>query len=145
MSERKRIAQLWIVVGFALVALGGIVSFAVLVSNNYFGQGDFRAVLQLFVVPLSSIAALWAWWFLSKIATVESAHAQLFKKAFLGLSLQNICLGLVYIDVLSVSPRIDQFTSSQWLEALGMASSAVGFFLMSREFSNRETANEEAA
>jgi len=100
MSEKKRIAQVWIVGGFALVALGGIVNFAVLASNNYFGEGNVRADLQLFTVPISSIAALWAWWFLGKIATAESAHAPLFKKAFLGLSLQNIFLCLVFVNVL---------------------------------------------
>ena len=144
MSEKKRIAQTWIVVGFALVALGGIVNFAVLVSNNYFGEVNGRTDLQLFVVPISSIAALWAWWFLSKIATAESAHAPLFKKAFLGLTLQNICLCLVYVDVLSVSPGLNKFTSSLWLQALGEASSAIGFLLMSRKFSNKETGIEEA-
>jgi hypothetical protein len=144
MSEKKRIAQAWIVVGFVLLALGGIVNFAVLVSNNYFGGGNMRADLQLFAIPISSIAALWAWWFLCKIATTESAHAPLFKKAFLGLALQSLCLGLVFVNFLWMSPGLDKYTTSAWLEAIGQASVAIGFFLMSREFSNKETSMEEA-
>jgi hypothetical protein len=143
MTQKKQVAQAWIVTGFALVALGAIVNFAVLVSSNYFGEANGRADLQLFAVPLSSLAALWAWWFLSKIATVESAHAPLFKRAFLGLSLQNICLCLVFVDVLSVSAGLDKYTASLWLQVLGQASSAVGFFLMSQEFSNKEARIKE--
>ena len=145
MNEKKRIAQTWIVVGFTLVALGSIVNFGVLVSNNYFGEGNVRADLQLFLGPISSFAALCAWWFLGKIATLESTHAPLFKKAFLGLSLQFACLGVSYVNLLWMRPGLDKYTTSTWLLTLGVASSAIGFFLMSREFSNKEISVEETA
>jgi hypothetical protein len=42
-------------------------------------------------------------------------------------------------------PSLGRYTDSLWLEALGEASSAIGFFLMSREFLNKKTNIEEAA
>jgi hypothetical protein len=145
MYEKKRTAQSWIISGFALVALGAMDDFGVLVSNNYFGEGNFRADLQLFAIPISSVAALWAWWFLGKIVASQSAHAPFFKKAFLGLSLQFACLSLVYVNLLWSRPGLDKYTTSTWLQALGMVSSAIGFFLMARGFSSKQNRIEEAA
>jgi hypothetical protein len=143
-SEKKRVARIWIVVGFALVALGAIANFIDLASNNYFAEGNVRAALQVFAFPIGSFAALCAWWFLSKLATVESNHPSIFRKAFLWLTAESLCLCGTYVNLLWVAPGLDQYGAPCSLEAFGSAGSAIGCFLMSREFSPQKAMGEPA-
>jgi hypothetical protein len=136
--EKKSVARYWILVGFALVAVGAIVNLIYLLSHGYLDHGNVRAVLQVFSIPLGSFAALWAWWLLSKIATLESNHSQLFRGAFIGLMLQSALLCITYVNLLWLAPGLSQFTSSWWIQLFGWAGAAVGFFLMSREFSGQK-------
>jgi hypothetical protein len=134
MIEKKNVARHWIVVGFALVAAGAIENFVVLVSHGYLGQGAFRAYLQLFSIPFSSLAALCAWWLLSKIATLSESHPSLFRGAFIALMLQSIFLCVSYVNLLWIEFRFIQSSAGLWIDILGWVCSAVGFFLMAREF-----------
>jgi hypothetical protein len=135
--EKKSVARNWILVGFSLVAVGAIANLINLLSVGYLDRGNVRAALQIFSIPLGSFAALWAWWLLSKIATLESNHSQLFRGAFIGLMLQSVLLCITYVNLLWLAPALSQFTASVWIQLFGWAGTAVGFFLMSREFSQQ--------
>lgn len=135
-TDKKRYARVWIVVGFALTAVGSILNMINLLSHNYLGEGNFRADLQLVALPLGSLVALWAWWLLSKIATLETNHAPLFRKAFLGLTIQSLCVGVEYMNLLWFGNGLNQYTWSFWLQGIGSVVTALGFLLMSRAFSN---------
>ena len=125
-----------------LVAVGATVDLLVLTSNGYFDSSNFRANLQVFSLPLASLAACWAWWLLSKIAAEKSDQRPLFQKAFLGLMLQSLCLCITYVNLLWTDPNVDRFTSSLWIQVAGLGATAIGFFLMAREFSSKKMANE---
>jgi hypothetical protein len=133
--DKKRLASTWIVLGFALSAVGAIFSMIVFIVHGYLAQGQFRADLQLFAIPLGSLGALWAWWFLSKVAILVSDHDQLFRLAFIGLAIQSVCSFVAYANVLWTSPGLSQYSAALWLQASGLLIAAIGFFLMSRLFS----------
>lgn len=115
----------------------------VLISHGYLGKGQFRADLQLFVVPLASLAAWWAWLLLSKIATIESDHASLFRGAFLGLMIQSLGSGATYVNILWTSPDLNQYSISLWLQTIGAFAAALGFGQMAHEFSIDRISNEQ--
>ena len=143
MNEKsKQVARTWILAGFVLVAVGATVDLLVLTSNGYFDSSNFRANLQVFSLPLASLAACWAWWLLSKIAAEKSDQRPLFQRAFLGLMLQSLCLCITYVNLLWTDPNFDRFTSSLWIQVAGLGATAIGFFLMAREFSSKKMANE---
>jgi len=141
-EKSKQVARTWILAGFVLVAVGATVDLLVLTSNGYFDSSNFRANLQVFSLPLASLAACWAWWFLSKIAAEKSDQRPLFQRAFLGLMLQSLCLCITYVNLLWTDPNFDRFTSSLWIQVAGLGATAIGFFLMAREFSSKKMANE---
>jgi hypothetical protein len=139
----KKSARAWIVLGFGLSAIGTFVSMIVLISHGYLGMGQIRADLQLFVVPLASLAAWWAWLLLSKIATIESDHAPLFQGAFFGLMFQSLGSGVTYVNILWTSHELNQYTISLWLQTIGAFAAALGFVQMAHEFSNGRTSPEQ--
>ena len=143
MNEKsKQVARTWIIAGFVLIAVGALVDLLVLTSNGYIDSSNFRADLQVFSLPLASLAACWAWWFLSKIAAEKSDQRPLFQRAFLGLMLQSLCICITYVNLLWTDPNFDRFTSSLWIQVAGLGATAIGFFLMAREFSSKKMANE---
>lgn len=132
----KKYARAWVVTGFALTALGAIVNLVQLVSRDYLSE-SFRNDVELIALTLGSLAALWAWWFLSMIAISVSEHDSLFRSAFIGLMVESLCLCAEYLNVLGSTPVFSQFSWQFWLEGLGSLVTAMGFFLMSRAFSSR--------
>jgi hypothetical protein len=135
-TDMKAYARVWVIAGFAMTALGGIVDLVQLVSRDYLSEG-FRADIQLIAIPLGSLAALWAWLMLTKIATLVSDHDALFKSAFMALTLESLCLCATYFTILWSVPSFSEFSWQFWLEGLGSLVTAVGFYLMAIAFSNR--------
>jgi hypothetical protein len=134
-TDTKQFARAWVVTGFALTALGGIVNFTQLLNNGYLSHGSVSADIQLFAVPLGSLAALWAWWLLSKIATLVSDFASLFSSAFLGLMVVSLCLCVEDVNVLWSTPAFSEFIWPFWFQGVGSFGTAVGFLLLARAFS----------
>lgn len=134
-TDKKNIARGWVITGFALTTLGSIVNVIQLLNHGYLSQG-FRSDIQLFAVPLGSLAALWAWWMLSKIATLVSDFNSTFRSAFLGLMVASLCLCVVYVNLLWSAHTFSQFTWPFWLQGLGPLVTAMGFFLLSLTFSS---------
>jgi hypothetical protein len=58
------------------------------------------------------------------------------------LMLQSLCLCITYVNLLWTDPNFDRFTSSLWIQGAGLGATAIGFFLMAREFSSKKMANE---
>jgi len=135
-TDIKKYARVWVVLGFALTALGSVVNMVQLVNHGYLSQGSFRADIQLIALPLASLAALWAWWMLSKVATLVSDHDVLFRGAFIGLMVESLCICAEYVNLLWSTPNFNQFNIPIWIQGLGSLVTAVGFSLMSLAFSN---------
>jgi len=131
----KEFARAWIIGGFLLLAVGSFLVVVVLATHGYFNQGSLRANLQLFSQPAGSLATLWAWWMLSKVAVIESEHLVMFKRAFFGLMVASLCFGLSYVNILWNSPFHGFYAGAWWCDALGSLGAAAGFFLMARAFS----------
>jgi hypothetical protein len=134
-TDKKQFARAWVVAGFALTTLGSIVNFIELINNGYLSQGSVSADIQLFALPLGSLAALWAWWMLSKIATLTSDFASLFRSAFIGLMIVSLSLCVEYVNLLWSTPSFSEFIWPFWFQAVGSFGTAVGFLLLSLAFS----------
>lgn len=143
MPERKRLAHAWIVAGFGLLALSAVVSVVVAVRHGFVGRSDVRYDVQLVLGPLGALAAVWAWRALGRVAVDESRHARLFRSAFLALSAEMTTFALTASLYLSSSPRLTQYTASTWVSGAGSLAAALGFWMMSREFTSSAPATGE--
>jgi general stress protein CsbA len=47
-----------------------------------------------------------------------------------------------YVNLLWSVHGLDTYTSSLWIEAVGLAGTVIGFFLMAREFSSKKMVDE---
>ncbi len=142
-SDPRLSARRCIVVGYALSALGTLVDVVALIHSGYLGQGSFRADIQLIALTLASVASLWTWWILSKVASFVTEFNAALRSAFLGMMVVSLCLCVEYANYLWNSPGLDQFTSSVWLQEVGSCVTAVGFFLLARSFSGDAHRAEE--
>jgi hypothetical protein len=143
-TNLKQFARVWVVTGFSLTALGSIVNFIQLLNNGYLGQDSVSADIQLFALPLGSLAALWAWWMLSKIATLVSDFALIFRSAFIALMIGSLCLCVEYVNLLWSTPSFSEFIWPFWFQGVGSFGTAVGFLLLARAFSTEEIVNKSS-
>ena len=121
----------WILVGFALVALSGIVQFFQNVRSGIFGQGDFRFVLEVVLQPFSGVFAAAGWWFLSQLEATDARQRQLISRGFAVLGAQFASLAaatLCYFWSVDFSSSL-QWAS--WIDMIGCAVTAAGLLATS--------------
>jgi hypothetical protein len=103
-----------------------------------------RDIVQQFLFPLSTVAALVAWWFLSRIFAIGSHERSLARKAFSTLAIESLLVSGTYLVILV--PGTVSFTSARlavmslfpWVVALGALVEAIGFILMIVAYSGDE-------
>ncbi len=125
----REIARAIVVAGYLILALAAIISFANQV-NGELGTTA-RADLQLFAVPLASLAGLMAWWFLTKLEANDDAQLSLLRKGYLALGVQALLGSITYfIIVTSLTTNTSWDDIVFWLYALGTVLVGVGFLFM---------------
>ncbi len=132
MADLRRAARAWIITGFSLLVVGAVVDVAILISNDYLGEGNFRADTQLFLQPVGALAALFAWWVLSQLTVANPGDVTMFRRAFFALGVWMLVLAYSYVNVLWIEPRFTDFTADIWIDLVGSAAAVVGFLLMAR-------------
>lgn len=134
MSDPRRLASEWIIAGFVVQAAGAVVNAAVLIHNDYLGEGNTRADIQLFVPVVSALALIWAWRLLAQIAVADSDHAATYRSAYIALSVWSASYVVTIVNFLWMSPRVTEYSVSTWLDGLGSLVTAMGFSMMARQF-----------
>jgi hypothetical protein len=126
---RREIARAIVVSGYVLLGLAAIISFANQV-NGELGT-NVRANLQLFALPLASLAGILAWWFLTKLEANDSVQLSLLRKGYLALGVQSLLGSITYFIIVS---SIVTSTSWEdlvfWFYALGTVTVGLGFLFM---------------
>src|ERR1035437_7136484 len=87
---RKR-GRTFVVVGFALIAVGSIFNvIRVVTSVGYFSLASGLTLFQLVLSPLVGLVSAWSWWWLSRIRVDTGEQASFVRRGFYGLALQNV-------------------------------------------------------
>jgi hypothetical protein len=129
-NNRHRRARLVLVAGFVLSAVGAVVGYVRLASSGVLGHSPFLSTLLSLIEPLTTVVAVWIWWWLSSISPTNEAQRLAFIKAWYGLAISYLLS--VTLWSLIVFPGSD--AAFFWLQAVGNAISFVGFVLLAREF-----------
>jgi hypothetical protein len=123
-----------IVVGFALSALGSIVSYLNDITSIGGGFGSGRLVLDELLAILAPIAAAVAWWILSQLEARDSVGLKLLRRAYSFFAVQYLLIAAGYNFVFTPIRYFGGvwITTALWLEFFGPLVAALGLFLMSR-------------
>jgi hypothetical protein len=132
MTDLRRVARAWIIAGFSLLFVGTVVGTAVLISNDYLGEGNARADTQLFLQPVGALAALIAWGVLSQLTVADASDVRMFRRAFVALGVWMFASAFSEANFLWSEPRFNEFTSQLWIDLLGSVVAVVGFLVMAR-------------
>jgi hypothetical protein len=129
------------VAGYVLLGLAAIISFANQV-NGELGT-NVRADLQLFALPLASLAGLFAWWFLTKLEVNDGVQLSLLHKGYLALGAQALLGSITYfIIVSSLTTTASWEDLVFWLYALGTVIVGIGFLFMTFSIRAPETLDD---
>ena len=124
--------SLLIFVGFALIAVSSLVILYHYVVNQFFTAMGWRAMVEIFPQPLSSLFAAVGWWFLCHLGARDEEQRTLLLQSYWALGLASAVLAISEFLVLSGVAGLSQFTWEVWLYAAGSAVAAVGFILTAR-------------
>ena len=130
MNTKRQLGRAFVVVGYSLVAVGAVILSVFNLSQSYLGADNPRAVLDYVANPLSLLAGLFAWWFLSALVVTEDRQVALVRRAFVGLSIQALATSITFFIVVTSGIGLSWPNASFWLDAIGQVSAAVGFFVI---------------
>lgn len=126
---QREIARAIVVAGYVFLGFAAIISFANQVNGEL--GSNMRADLQLFAVPLASLAGIMAWWFLTKLEANDGAQLSLLRKGYLALGVQALLGSITYfIIVTSFVTTASWEYVDFWLYASGTVIVGLGFLFM---------------
>src|SRR5664280_290151 len=106
-SAARKKARTFVVVGFALIAVGSIINvIRGVTSVGYFSLASSLTLFQLVLSPLVGLAAVWSWWWLSRIRVDTSEQASFVRRGFYGLALQNTISTAMVLALLFQVPTL---------------------------------------
>ncbi|HEY1762988.1 MAG TPA: hypothetical protein VGG17_10375 [Acidimicrobiales bacterium] len=130
-------ARIQIVGGFAIAALGALISFVNWIANGgirYSSNSD----VQSFAATFAVVTGVVAWWFLSQIVMSDVTPPLLARRALRWLMLEELCFAVASLAFVIEFRHL----TFAWplvgnvLVGLGALLSAAGFFSMMRTFQN---------
>jgi hypothetical protein len=136
METWSRRARRWIIAGYLISSVGIIASSINIMTYGGFWLEPVRDTIQEFLFPLSTVAILVAWWFLSQIFASGTHERSLARKAFTALAIESLLVAGTYLVVLVPgtvslsSVRQAVISLFPWVVALGALVETVGFILM---------------
>jgi hypothetical protein len=127
-SARTR-ARYTIAAGFVVVAAGSLTTLIQFLSD---GELRFSSNfdIQEFAVVLSTLAALFAWWFLAQFISKVDSESQLVRKALAGLAVQQVLLAIGAFAIVILFNVISWEVVAESLSGAGSLLISLGFFTM---------------
>jgi hypothetical protein len=136
-ETRDRSIQ-FIVAGFVITALGSLVEFVNLWSNDALLQNSQYDVSYVAFL-LAPFAAIGGWWYLSQLRVDEESQRVIIRRGFYFFALELI-LGSVGTTVSLIAESAGiislRYLIPNWASAVGGAVAAVGFLLRARRLGN---------
>ena len=137
-SAARKKARTFVVVGFALIAVGSIINvIRGVTSVGYFSLMSSLTLFQLVLSPLVGLAAVWSWWWLSRIRVDTSEQASFVRRGFYGLAVQNTLSTAMVLALLFQLPTFNRDSwnvAPFWAQFWGTLAVSIGFVLLGREF-----------
>jgi tellurite resistance protein TehA-like permease len=136
--DRNR-ARFIIVGGFAVTAIGSLVSFV-----RWLYDGDIRYSsnedVQYIAATFAVLAGVAAWWFLSQIVMNDATPRELARRALLALMFEELCFAVTALALVAEYGNLARNLAVSWplvgnaLIGLGALVSAIGFYSMLRTY-----------
>jgi ABC-type antimicrobial peptide transport system permease subunit len=146
MGPNSRVAaQAIVIMGFLVSALSSVVSYEQTISVRGYDFTGFRQIVIPMLNPLTAIAALLAWWWLTKVNANDDYQRANLQRAYVAFALQYVFTTALILFLITPFRTFGGFwlTSVLWLQLVGAFISALGLFLLSRTLRARITADEE--
>ena len=136
-SAARKKARTFVVVGFALIAVGSIINvIRGVTSVGYFSLASSLTLFQLVLSPFVGLAAVWSWWWLSRIRVDTSEQASFVRRGFYGLALQNTISTAMVLALLFQVPTFNRDSwnvAPFWAQFWGLLAVSIGFVLLARQ------------
>ncbi len=146
-GNARHAAQLVVVLGFAVSAASGVISYLTTVTQRGYNFSGLRIVVIPLLNPLTMIAALFAWWWLTKLEATDEIQRTILRRAYLVFAVQYLLTSVLILFIITPFRSFGGFwmTSEFWFELIGACFSALGLFLLSRTLGARREADDLVA
>jgi hypothetical protein len=132
-------AQVIVILGFVVTAAASVIGyFDNVTSRGYYFNG-FRVIVIPLLNPLIMIAALFAWWWLTRLEESERGQRTNLRLAYIAFAIQYLLTSILYLMIIWPIRSLGGFwvTSTFWFQLVGAFVSAIGLFLLSGTLSSR--------
>ena len=125
--------------GFVVSALAAVISYEQTVSSRGYYFESFRQIVIPMLSPLTKIAAVFAWWWLTRVEAGDDAQRINLQRAYVAFAVQYLLTSALVVFLITPFRTFGGFwmTSVLWFELVGAFVSALGLFLLSRTLSTR--------
>ena len=147
MNASARAAQVMVVLGFVVSATSGVISYVNDVTQRGYYFSGLRVVVIPVLNPLITIAAVFAWWWLTRLEANDELQRTILRRAYLAFAVQYLLTSILYLFVITPFRTFGGFwmTSVLWFALVGALLSALGLFLYSRTLAPRRDNDELSA
>jgi|SRR5665213_1349908 len=137
-------AQAIVILGFLVSALSAIISYEQTVSVGGYYFDSFRQIVLPMLPSLTTIAAVFAWWWLTKVEATDEHQRTNLQRAYVAFAIQYLVTTVLILFLITPFRTLGGFwlTSVLWMQMVGAFVSALGLFLLSRTLSVRATSVE---
>ncbi len=135
MSVNLRVqAQATVILGFALSAVSGLISYFTTITSRGYYFNSFREIVIPVLNPLTAIAALFAWWWLTQIEARDEVQRATLQLAYIGFAVQYLLMTTLFLFLVTPFHTFGGIwgTSDIWLQMIGSFVAAIGLILLSR-------------
>jgi zinc transporter ZupT len=145
MKSRVRLqAQLIVLLGFAISAAANVISYFNTVTQRGYHFNGFRVSVVPMLNPLMTIAALAAWWWLTRIEAGDERQRRNLQRAYLAFAAQYLLTTSFFLIVIDPFHILGTFwmTTSLWSDLIGAFVAAVGLVFLSLTLRSHTTIEE---
>lgn len=135
MSASRQIrAEAVVVLGFALSAVAGVLAYIYDVTSISYQFNSFQDVLDPLIPPLTSIASVIAWLWLTQLDPRDEGQRRILRRAYLFFAIQYVLLSAGYNFIFTPIRSFGGFwiTTYLWIFFVGAVVTAFGLFRVSR-------------
>jgi hypothetical protein len=133
-----------VILGFVVSALATVISYVQTVTGQGYYFHSFREIVLPMLNPLTMIAAVFAWWWLTTVEANDEHQRTNLQRAYVAFAIQYGLTTALILSIITPFRSLGGYwlTSVFWLELVGAFISALGLFLLSRMLSVRGTTVE---
>jgi len=146
-ASARRAAPMVVVLGFVLTAASGVISYLDNVTRRGYHFSGLRVIVIPALNPGITIAAVFAWWWLTRLVANDEIQRTILRRAYLAFAVQYLLNAFLFLFIITPVPQFGGFwmTSVLWFDLVGAFVAALGLFLYSRTLGQRRDNDEFAA